>query len=257
MTTIRNDTPRDRRRDAGAHDASCRTPTSRSSDERRRGGRGRAALRLADDRPARPGLRGRSRRGDRGAPRRGVQLGDRGAPWRRRGGRSRTGRRGDHHADDLRRDAPTPSCTPAPTPRFADVDPGTLLIDPDAVAAAITPRTQAILPVDYAGQPADYDALRAIADAAPGGRADDHRRRVALARGDARRAAGRDARRHDRAEPPPGQDPDDRRRRRGPDRSRRARRPRCAASATTASRPSSPPAATGPTRWSSSATTTG
>ena len=54
-------------------------------------------------------------------------------------------------------------------PRFADVDPGTLLIRPDAVGAAITPRTKAILPVDYAGQPADYAALRAIADAAPGG----------------------------------------------------------------------------------------
>ena len=54
-------------------------------------------------------------------------------------------------------------------PRFADVDPGTLLIRPEAVAAAVTPRTKAILPVDYAGQPADYDALRTIADAAPGG----------------------------------------------------------------------------------------
>jgi perosamine synthetase len=55
-------------------------------------------------------------------------------------------------------------------PRFADVDPGTLLIDPERVAAAVTERTKAVLPVDYAGQPADYDALRAIADAAPGGR---------------------------------------------------------------------------------------
>jgi len=53
-------------------------------------------------------------------------------------------------------------------PRFADVDPGTLLMDPGRVAAAITPRTRALLPVDYAGQPADYPALRAIADAAPG-----------------------------------------------------------------------------------------
>ena len=44
-----------------------------------------------------------------------------------------------------------------------------LLIDPGAVAAAVTARTRAIVPVDYAGQPADYAALRAIADAAPGG----------------------------------------------------------------------------------------
>ena len=55
------------------------------------------------------------------------------------------------------------------TPRFADVQPGSLLIDPAAVAAAVTARTRAIVPVDYAGQPADYAALRAIADGAPGG----------------------------------------------------------------------------------------
>ncbi|HEV7603965.1 MAG TPA: DegT/DnrJ/EryC1/StrS family aminotransferase [Candidatus Limnocylindrales bacterium] len=55
------------------------------------------------------------------------------------------------------------------TPRFADVDPGSLLIDPDAVAAAVTARTRAIVAVDYAGQPADYAALRAIADEAPAG----------------------------------------------------------------------------------------
>ena len=53
--------------------------------------------------------------------------------------------------------------------RFADVDPGTLILDPDLAAAAITPRTRAILPVDYAGHPADYARLREIADAAPGG----------------------------------------------------------------------------------------
>jgi len=55
--------------------------------------------------------------------------------------------------------------------RFADIDPGSLLIDPELVAGQVTPRTKAILPVDYSGQPADYDAIRAIADAAPGGRA--------------------------------------------------------------------------------------
>lgn len=50
------------------------------------------------------------------------------------------------------------------TPVFADVDAATLLIDPAAVEAAITPRTKAIIAVDYAGQPCDWDALRAIAD---------------------------------------------------------------------------------------------
>ena len=54
--------------------------------------------------------------------------------------------------------------------RFADIDAGSLLIAPDEVAAALTPRTRAILPVDYAGQPADYDALRRIADGAGSGR---------------------------------------------------------------------------------------
>jgi len=48
-------------------------------------------------------------------------------------------------------------------PVFVDVDKSTLLIQPEAVEAAITPRTKAIIPVHYAGVPADLDALRAIA----------------------------------------------------------------------------------------------
>ncbi|HXS06695.1 MAG TPA: DegT/DnrJ/EryC1/StrS family aminotransferase, partial [Rhizomicrobium sp.] len=48
-------------------------------------------------------------------------------------------------------------------PVFADVEPDTLLIDPRSVAKSITPRTRAIVAVDYAGQPADYDALKALA----------------------------------------------------------------------------------------------
>jgi UDP-4-amino-4,6-dideoxy-N-acetyl-beta-L-altrosamine transaminase len=54
-------------------------------------------------------------------------------------------------------------------PRFADVDPGTLLVEPEAVRAAVTDRTRAILPVDYAGHPADFPALRRIAGEARGG----------------------------------------------------------------------------------------
>lgn len=45
-------------------------------------------------------------------------------------------------------------------PVFADVDPETLLIDPQSAEAAMTDRTKAIVAVDFAGQPADYDALR-------------------------------------------------------------------------------------------------
>jgi perosamine synthetase len=56
------------------------------------------------------------------------------------------------------------------TPVFADVDPETLLLDPAQVEARITPRTRAVVAVDYAGQPCDYDALRDIA----------HRHKLAL-----------------------------------------------------------------------------
>ncbi|MEI9997288.1 MAG: UDP-4-amino-4,6-dideoxy-N-acetyl-beta-L-altrosamine transaminase [Rhizomicrobium sp.] len=48
------------------------------------------------------------------------------------------------------------------TPVFCDVEADTLLIDPARVAALITPRTKAIVAVDYGGQPADYDALRTL-----------------------------------------------------------------------------------------------
>ena len=51
------------------------------------------------------------------------------------------------------------------TPVFADVEADTLLIDVASVAQKITPRTRAIVAVDYAGQPADYAALRDLARA--------------------------------------------------------------------------------------------
>jgi dTDP-4-amino-4,6-dideoxygalactose transaminase len=47
-------------------------------------------------------------------------------------------------------------------PVFVDVREADLNIDPDAVAAAVTPRTKAILPVDLAGQPCDLDPLLAL-----------------------------------------------------------------------------------------------
>jgi dTDP-4-amino-4,6-dideoxygalactose transaminase len=50
------------------------------------------------------------------------------------------------------------------TPVFADVDPGTHLIDPRDVEARITPRTSAIVAVHLWGQVCDVDALQAIAD---------------------------------------------------------------------------------------------
>jgi perosamine synthetase len=46
---------------------------------------------------------------------------------------------------------------------FADIDPDTLCIDPDDIEKRITPRTKAILPVHYAGMPADMDRIMEIA----------------------------------------------------------------------------------------------
>jgi perosamine synthetase len=49
------------------------------------------------------------------------------------------------------------------TPVFVDVDKETLLIDPAEVEKKINARTKAIIAVDYAGQPCDYDALVTLA----------------------------------------------------------------------------------------------
>jgi len=48
------------------------------------------------------------------------------------------------------------------TPVFADIDRVTWNLDPAAVAAALTPRTRMVIPVHFAGQPADLDAIRAV-----------------------------------------------------------------------------------------------
>ena len=50
------------------------------------------------------------------------------------------------------------------TVRFADVDPRTGILDPASVAALVTPRTRAIVPVHLGGMPADLDALHDLAD---------------------------------------------------------------------------------------------
>jgi perosamine synthetase len=48
------------------------------------------------------------------------------------------------------------------TPVFADIDPVTLNVDPDAVAAAVTDRTTALMPVHVFGYPADMVALERL-----------------------------------------------------------------------------------------------
>ncbi len=48
-------------------------------------------------------------------------------------------------------------------PVLADIEPDTLNIDAGAVARAVTARTRAIMPVHFAGQPCDLDALSAAA----------------------------------------------------------------------------------------------
>ncbi len=48
-------------------------------------------------------------------------------------------------------------------PVFVDVDRDTFNIDPRAIDAAITPRTKVVIPVHFAGQPADMDAISAVA----------------------------------------------------------------------------------------------
>jgi dTDP-4-amino-4,6-dideoxygalactose transaminase len=49
-------------------------------------------------------------------------------------------------------------------PVFADIDPGTLNVDPDEVARKVTPQTLCVMPVDVAGHPADYPELADICE---------------------------------------------------------------------------------------------
>ncbi|HZC26904.1 MAG TPA: DegT/DnrJ/EryC1/StrS family aminotransferase, partial [Actinopolymorphaceae bacterium] len=50
------------------------------------------------------------------------------------------------------------------TPVFADIEPDHFCLDPAAVAAAVTPRTAAVMPVHLYGHPADMTALGALAE---------------------------------------------------------------------------------------------
>ena len=75
-------------------------------------------------------------------------------------------------------------------PVFADIEAGSFCLDPDAVAAAITPRTVAIMPVHLYGHPAAMDRLMPIAE----------RHDLAVVE-DAAQAHARGAGRHSRSAP--------------------------------------------------------
>ncbi len=73
------------------------------------------------------------------------------------------------------------------TPVFADIDPETFCLDPESVAACLTPKTRAIVVVHLFGRPAEMAAimalatrhgLRVIEDCAQAPAAKDHGRRV-------------------------------------------------------------------------------
>lgn len=49
-------------------------------------------------------------------------------------------------------------------PVFVDIEPDSFCVDPEAVAAAVSPRTAAIMPVHLYGHPAAMDPLQAVAD---------------------------------------------------------------------------------------------
>ena len=55
-------------------------------------------------------------------------------------------------------------CYVGATPIFVDIDPKTFNIDPDAIEAAITPKTKAIMPVHLFGQPADLLRIQQLCE---------------------------------------------------------------------------------------------
>lgn len=76
-------------------------------------------------------------------------------------------------------------------PVFADIDPRTLCIDPDATEAAIDQRTSGLLPVHIFGQPVDLDRLEAIADREGLGLIEDCAQAIGTVCADGRPAGGR------------------------------------------------------------------
>ena len=55
-------------------------------------------------------------------------------------------------------------CYAGATPVFVDIDPQTFNLDPELIAAAITPRTKAVIPVHLFGQPANMTPIIAVCE---------------------------------------------------------------------------------------------
>ena len=216
------DPPRDRRRRAGPDDAPAVCPPGHRR-ARHRGGHDRAPLRLADDRTTRPAVRERGLAEATGA-RHAVAFS--------------SGTAALHGAAAVAGLGPgdeaitTPMTFVGERQRRSVHGRGAALRRCRAGLAAH--RTGGGRGRHHRADAGDHPGrLRGPAGrlhGAPGHRgcgsgraADDHRRRVALARRDVRAPPRRDACRHDRSQPPPGQDHDDGGRRRRPDRSRRPR----------------------------------
>jgi perosamine synthetase len=49
-------------------------------------------------------------------------------------------------------------------PVFVDIEPESFNLDPDKIEAAISTRTRGIIFIDYGGNPADIDAIKAVAE---------------------------------------------------------------------------------------------
>ncbi len=76
-------------------------------------------------------------------------------------------------------------------PVFADIDPLTLNLDPQAAAAAVTERTRALLPVHIFGYPADMEAFEGIAARHGLGVVEDACEALGALHGDGRPVGGR------------------------------------------------------------------
>ena len=144
----------------------------------------------------------------------------------------RPGRRGGHDAPTRSSPRRAASRVSARSPSLVDIDPVTYNIDPAAIAAAMTPRTKAVMPVHLYGCSADMDA-----DPRDGGprRRRGHRGRRAGDRRPLPRPPGRRARHVRLLLVLPEQEPRRLRRRRlRHDQRPGARAPRCASCGTTA-----------------------